>query len=53
MKKLALAALLLSPLAGFGQFILTKEQMIAYTAQNPFERFEDGRPRFPMTCWRK
>lgn len=46
MKKIALAALLLSPLA-FGQFILTKEQMIAYTAQNPFERFEDGRPKVP------
>jgi 4-hydroxy-4-methyl-2-oxoglutarate aldolase len=27
---------------------LTKEQMIEYTAQNPFERFPDGRPRCPM-----
>src|SRR5215471_20177181 len=26
---------------------LTKEQMIEYTAQNPFERFPDGRPKVP------
>jgi len=26
---------------------LTKEQMIEYTAQNPFERFADGRPKVP------
>jgi len=28
-------------------FTLTKEQLIRYTAQNPFERFPDGRPRVP------
>jgi regulator of RNase E activity RraA len=28
-------------------FTLTKEQMIEYTAQNPFERFPDGRPKVP------
>jgi 4-hydroxy-4-methyl-2-oxoglutarate aldolase len=28
-------------------FTLTKEQMIALTAQNPFERFPDGRPKVP------
>jgi len=28
-------------------FMLTKEQMIEYTAQNPFERFPDGRPKVP------
>src|SRR5882724_12624305 len=28
-------------------FSLTKEQMIAMTAQNPFERFPDGRPKVP------
>ncbi len=28
-------------------FKLTKEQLIAYTAQNPFDRFEDGRPKVP------
>jgi 4-hydroxy-4-methyl-2-oxoglutarate aldolase len=26
---------------------LTREQMIEYTAQNPFERFSDGRPKVP------
>jgi regulator of RNase E activity RraA len=31
-----------------GQIIsLSKEQMIKYTAQNPFERFPDGRPKVP------
>ncbi len=28
-------------------FTLSKEQMIEYTAQNPFERFPDGRPKVP------
>jgi regulator of RNase E activity RraA len=28
-------------------FTLTKDQMIAYTSQNPFERFADGRPKVP------
>lgn len=28
-------------------FSLTREQMIAYTAENPFERFADGRPKVP------
>ena len=26
-------------------FSLTREQMIEYTAQNPFDRFPDGRPK--------
>ena len=26
-------------------FRLTREQMIKYTAKNPFERFPDGRPK--------
>jgi 4-hydroxy-4-methyl-2-oxoglutarate aldolase len=28
-------------------FTFTREQMIKYTAQNPFDRFEDGRPKVP------
>jgi 4-hydroxy-4-methyl-2-oxoglutarate aldolase len=28
-------------------FTFTKDQLLAYTAQNPFERFEDGRPKVP------
>ena len=43
----ALALLGLVPVCANGQFILTKEQMIAYTAQNPFDRFPDGRPKVP------
>ena len=29
------------------QWMLTKEQMVAYTAKNPYERFADGRPKVP------
>ena len=28
-------------------FTFTREQMLQYTARNPFERFEDGRPKAP------
>jgi 4-hydroxy-4-methyl-2-oxoglutarate aldolase len=28
-------------------FTFTKDQLLAYTSQNPFERFEDGRPKVP------
>ena len=28
-------------------FTLSKDQMIEYTAQNPFDRFPDGRPKVP------
>ena len=41
------AGLLLVAFCSYGQFILTKEQMIAYTASNPYERFADGRPKVP------
>ena len=44
---LLLAACVLIPLGAFGQFTLTKEQMIAYTAKNPYDRFPDGRPKVP------
>ena len=38
----------LVPAAAYAQlFTLTKEQLIEYTAQNPFERFADGRPKVP------
>jgi 4-hydroxy-4-methyl-2-oxoglutarate aldolase len=36
--------------AGAGQaqiFTLTRDQIIEYTAKNPFERFADGRPKVP------
>jgi 4-hydroxy-4-methyl-2-oxoglutarate aldolase len=40
------AAVVAPPLRG-QIYTLTKEQMIEYTAQNPFERFPDGRPKVP------
>ncbi len=44
---LVVAALLVSAAAHAQLFTLTKEQLIAYSAQNPFERFPDGRPKVP------
>jgi regulator of RNase E activity RraA len=41
------AALLAPCLAQAQVFSLTKEQLIEYTAGNPFERFPDGRPKVP------
>jgi regulator of RNase E activity RraA len=41
-------AVLAAPVASHAQlFTLTKEQLIEFTAQNPFERFPDGRPKVP------
>ena len=41
-----IAAGLMAPL--YGQvFHLTRDQMIRYTAKNPYDRFEDGRPKVP------
>jgi 4-hydroxy-4-methyl-2-oxoglutarate aldolase len=43
----AVVVALMSPLV-YGQlFTLTKEQLIEYSASNPFERFPDGRPKVP------
>ena len=45
-----LAPGILLVLGGFSaqaQWTLTKEQMIAYTAKNPYDRFPDGRPKVP------
>jgi regulator of RNase E activity RraA len=44
---IAAAALLAPALAHAQVFTLTKEQLVEYTAQNPFDRFPDGRPRVP------
>ena len=41
------ATFLLAAFCAHGQFVLTKEQMVAYTADNPYERFADGRPKVP------
>jgi regulator of RNase E activity RraA len=41
------AALVIPVLAQAQLFTLPKDQMIEWTAQNPFERFADGRPKVP------
>jgi regulator of RNase E activity RraA len=43
----AMAVVSLAPPAGAQIFTLSKEQMIKYTAQNPYDRFPDGRPKVP------
>src|SRR5215471_3743483 len=51
MRKLAKSApamaLLLGAFSAQAQWMLTKEQMVAYTAKNPYDRFPDGRPKVP------
>jgi len=51
MKRLALAVVsvaIAAPMISHAQiFTLTRDQMIEYTAQNPFDRFPDGRPKVP------
>ena len=43
-----LALLAFAALAATAQInSLTKEQLLQYTKQNPFERFPDGRPKVP------
>lgn len=42
-----MAAMLVSTLAHAQLFTLSREQLIEYSAQNPFERFPDGRPKVP------
>jgi regulator of RNase E activity RraA len=44
---ICLAGALAAPAVRAQMNTLTKEQMIEYTAQNPFERFPDGRPKVP------
>src|SRR5919106_6547916 len=41
-----LSAIVAVPL-GAQMFRFTREQMIRYTAKNPFDRFPDGRPKVP------
>src|SRR5687768_13584377 len=43
-----LAAAILTQVAPHAQlFTLSRDQMLELTAQNPFERFPDGRPKVP------
>lgn len=43
------AAVLTPALSDAQLFTLTRDQMVEYTAQNPFDRFADGRPKVPDT----
>ena len=46
--QLALLGITLVPAHSQAQvFTWTREQMVKYTAQNPYERFPDGRPKVP------
>jgi regulator of RNase E activity RraA len=42
-----LLALVVAPCIWGQVFQLTREQLLQYTAQNPFDRFPDGRPKVP------
>lgn len=44
---ITVAVLTLSALTQAQLFTLTRDQLVAYTAENPFERFADGRPKVP------
>ncbi len=44
---IVVAALLTPALSHAQLFTLTKDQMVELTAQSPFERFPDGRPKVP------
>jgi 4-hydroxy-4-methyl-2-oxoglutarate aldolase len=44
---ICIGAVMMPVLSHAQLFTLTKDQMIEYTAQNPFERFADGRPKVP------
>jgi regulator of RNase E activity RraA len=46
---IAVTAVIVPVLAQAQLFTLTRDQLIEYTAQNPFERFPDGRPKIPDT----
>ena len=38
----------LVPAPARGQvFVMTREQLVKYTAKSPYERFPDGRPKVP------
>ena len=49
---LLLMALVSGPLAA-QVFEFSRDEMVRYTAQNPFDRFEDGRPRVPDSVLEK
>lgn len=51
--RLATAFLFFATVAQAQLFTLTKDQMLQFTAKNPYERFEDGRPKVPDSMIQK
>ena len=45
--RIALLSLLLAGALCAQVFTFTRDQMVAYTAKNPYPRFDDGRPKVP------
>lgn len=46
--EILLVGIVVGALLGEGQVLrLTREQVVKYTPENPFERFPDGRPKVP------
>lgn len=48
-----LAAILFTATSFAQVHMLTRDQMVRYTSQNPYERFEDGRPKVPDSVLEK
>jgi 4-hydroxy-4-methyl-2-oxoglutarate aldolase len=44
---ICIGAVMMPVLSHAQLFTLTRDQMVEYTAQNPFDRFADGRPKVP------
>ncbi|MGE5569386.1 MAG: RraA family protein [Rhodospirillales bacterium] len=54
MKPFAVCLAAMSIASASGQvFTFSREEMVKYTAKNPFERFEDGRPKVPDSLLEK
>src|SRR5262245_36179162 len=53
MKPALLFGLLFSVAAAAQLFQFSKQQLIEFTASNPFERFEDGRPKVPDSLMKR
>jgi 4-hydroxy-4-methyl-2-oxoglutarate aldolase len=51
--KMLFAILALAPAASAQVNALSKERLIKYTSQNPYERFPDGRPKVPDALLQK
>ena len=45
--KILFAVLAIAPAASGQANALSRERLIKYTAENPYERFADGRPKVP------